>query len=415
MCGACGEAMAPLIPLLLAAGILIGGNALQVTLIALRGEAEGFSGITIGIMGGAYFAGFLIGCLTITRVMRSVGHIRAFAALAAMAAAASLIFPMVVDPFAWSFARFISGICFSGLFTVVEAWINAVSTNENRARALAVYRIVDVCFATGAQFVVPLLGVSSFAVFAVMSMAIGLSLVPVSLGDRSNPEAPPAIPLDLKRAFAISPLAVMGAITVGLNNGAFRMMGPVYAREIGMDVTSVVTFMSFGIIGGAVLQYPLGWLSDRSDRRLVVLVTTSLALAFALAMIFAAESGNATNYLLVFCFAAFALPLYSLAAAHANDRCNRDEYVMLCAALLLFYALGAIAGPFMAALMMEGFGPRGFFGYISIIYVLFIGITLWRMRVRGPVPEERRGRFATLLRTSPFMAKMARRASQDRH
>ena len=173
------KSLRPLIPILTAAGILLGGNGLQGTLIALRGAQEGFSPSIIGFMGTAYFAGFLIGCLVIVRIMRSVGHIRAFSAMAAIAAAATLVMAIAIDPFVWSAARFLSGFCFAGLFTIMESWLNAGVANTDRARVLALYRIVDLGAVTGSQFLIPLLGPEGFPIFALMSIMITLSLVPV--------------------------------------------------------------------------------------------------------------------------------------------------------------------------------------------------------------------------------------------
>src|SRR5690606_19175785 len=190
----------PLIPILTAAGILLGGNGLQGTLIALRGAQEGFSPAVIGFMGTAYFAGFLLGCLVIVRMMRAVGHIRAFSALAAMAASASLIMAIAIDAGVWTAMRFLSGFCFAGLFTVMEAWLNSGVANKDRARVLALYRIIDLGAVTGSQFLIPVIGPDGFPIFVVMAIMITLSLVPVSLGDRSNPALPDDIKLNLRRA-----------------------------------------------------------------------------------------------------------------------------------------------------------------------------------------------------------------------
>ena len=200
----------PLIPLLVAAGFLLGGNGLQGTLIALRGAAEGFSPSVIGFMGTAYFGGFLLGCLAITAIMKSVGHVRSFAALAAVASAGTLLLVLVIDPLMWSLIRFATGFCFAGLFTTMESWLNSGVANADRARVLALYRIIDIGSVTGVQFLIPAFGVEGFTIFAIMSIMITLSLVPVSLGDRTNPAPPEDVKLDLKRAWAISPLAAIG-------------------------------------------------------------------------------------------------------------------------------------------------------------------------------------------------------------
>lgn len=289
------SSLRPLVPLLLAAGILLGGNGLQGTLIAVRGQQEGFSPTVIGIMGAAYFTGFLVGCLTIPRLMRAVGHIRAFASLAALAAAGTLLLVLVIDPVAWTAMRLLSGICFSGLFTVIESWLNTGASNADCGRVLAIYRIIDICAVTGSQYMIPVFGPEGFTIFAVMSIMITLSLVPVSMGDRSNPTPPAEFRLDLAAVWRISPLASIGCVAIGMTNGAFRLVGPVYAQAIGLSVADIATFISAGIIGGALMQYPLGALSDRRDRRHVVLGTTAAALAAALAIVFLAGDGALSN------------------------------------------------------------------------------------------------------------------------
>lgn len=399
----------PLIPLLIAAAILLGGNGLQGTLIALRGAQEGFSAATIGFIGTAYFAGFLLGCLFIVQIMRAVGHVRAFSALAALAAVGTILLVMFIDPVMWTVVRFMTGFCFAGLFTVMEAWLNSGVANRDRAQVLSLYRVIDLGSVTGSQFLIPLVGADGPNIFLVMTIMITLSLVPVSLGDRSNPRPPEDLNLDMRRVWLISPLAAIGCIAVGMTNSAFRTMSPVYAEDIGMSVADVATFVSMSIIGGAVIQYPLGYFSDRFDRRIVLLVTTALAMGAALALTFMAGNDRMANFALVFVFGSFAMPLYSLSAAHANDRAGKNEYVMVNAGLMLFYSFGAVVGPFAAASVMERFGPHSLFLFSVGVYALMIATILWRMRARASVPSEERGRFIALLRTSPMFGRLARR------
>lgn len=408
------SSLRPLIPLLIAAAILLGGNGLQGTLIALRGAQEGFPPAVIGLMGTAYFAGFLIGCVAVVRMLRAVGHIRAFSALAAMAASGTLLLAIMIDPTAWTIIRFVSGFCFAGLFTVIESWINSGVANQDRARVLSIYRIVDLCAVTGSQFLIPVIGVDGFVIFAVMSIMITCSLVPVSLGDRSNPKPPENVKFDLARAWAISPLGAIGCISVGVTNSAFRTLSPVYAQQIGLTVTDVAAFVSVSIIGGALIQYPLGYVSDKWDRRKVLIVTSSLALASALGLALFTGGDRFANFAIVFIFGAFAMPLFSLSAAHANDRAEPGEYVMLNAALMLFYSIGAIGGPFAAAFVMEFYGPHALFVFIAAVYAVFILIILYRMRVRSSVPAGERGRFAALLRTSLIFGRLVGRAQRSR-
>lgn len=408
------SAIRPLIPLLIAAGILLGGNGLQGTLVALRGAQEGFSPAVIGFMGTAYFGGFLLGCLAIGRIMKAVGHVRSFSALAAIASAGTLVLILAINPLVWSAMRFATGFCFAGLFTVMEAWLNAGVPNQHRARVLALYRIVDIGSVTGAQFLIPVFGPGGFTIFAIMSIMITLSLVPVSLADRSNPPPPEDVKLDLPRVFRISPLGCIGCIIVGVTNSSFRTLSPVYAEEIGMSVTDVVTFVSVGIIGGALIQYPLGHLSDRWDRRKVLLLATLGSGLTAIALAIATGSATLVILALVFIFGSFAMPMYSLSAAHANDRAGKGEFVMVNAALMLFYSFGAIGGPFTASFFMTTFGPSALFGFIAAVYMSFIPVVLYRMSARTGVPPDRRGRFVALLRTSTIFARLARGPAADR-
>ncbi|KPB01718.1 MFS transporter [Ahrensia marina] len=390
----------PLIPLLIAAGILLGGNGVQGTLIALRGAYEGFSPTAIGLTGTAYFGGFLLSCLVITRILNAVGHIRTFAALSAMAAASTLLLAMIVEPATWILLRFIAGFCFAGLFTTIESWLNSGVRNNNRGRMLALYRIIDILAVTGAQFFIPLFSATGFTIFAVITLMVMLSVVPVSLADRSAPKPPETVRFDLKTIWLLSPLACIGCVAIGATNSAFRLIGPLYAEEIGLSVTDVATFMSAGIIGGAVLQYPFGYISDRYDRRIVLMFVSAGAVFAGMFITFIAGTSPFMNYLGIFVFGAFALPLYSLSAAHANDHAKPDQFVLVAAGLFFFFALGGMIGPFLSSAIVELYGASGLFAFTSVVHTLLIIVALLRMQARGPVPEEDRKGFRPLLRTS---------------
>ena len=399
----------PLIPLLIAAGILLAGNGIQGTLVALRGAAEGFSTTFIGFMGAAYFAGFLLGCIVVPGLIRSVGHIRAFATLAAIAASACLMLVLIIDPIAWIPLRLLAGFCFSGLFTTIESWINAGVSNQDRGRVLSFYRIIDLSVVTGGQFLIPALGVEGFAVFAVLGMMITLSLVPVSLADRSQPKPPSEFKFNPMYLSRLSPIACIGCLSIGLTNSSFRLVGPLYAQFIGLSVNDVAMFISAGIIGGAVLQYPLGALSDRRDRRIVLIVATAGAAVAGLFLSFVAGNSPLLNYIGIFVFGAFALPLYSLSAAHANDHAKEGDYVVVAAGLTFFFSVGAMIGPVVSSMLIDLYGPRALFSYTSMVHAMLILITLWRMRAREAVPLAQRNRFVALLRTSPAIFRLARK------
>ena len=398
----------PLIPLLVTAGILIGGNGLQGTFIALRASQEGFSTSVIGIVGAGYSIGFAIGCIYVTRVLRAIGHIRTFSAMAAIASASAIAMVLVIDPVFWFLMRLVAGICFASLFATVESWLNAAVTNANRARTLSVYRLVDLGSVTAAQYVIPGIGIGGFELFAIVAMALSLSLVPISLADRSSPTVPEAIRFDVKKLWNISPLATVGCIVVGLTNAAFRNLGPIYAHDIGLSVTAIASFMSAGIVGGVVLQYPLGLYSDRLDRRLIILIATFGSALAALYLAIFAGGDELKNLVGIFVFGAFAMPLYSLCSAHANDHAGEGEHALVSAGMLFFWSCGAIIGPLFASILLQVFGPQALFLYTAVVLVAFMGYTALRISARPAVPAgERRSRFRNLLRTSFFFNKLA--------
>jgi len=402
----------PLVPLLIAAGILLGGNGLFSTLIAVRGAQEGMSAAQIGWMGTTYFIGFLIGCIAVPRLLREVGHIRSFAALASVAAASTLIMVLIVDPWMWMVLRLIIGVCFSGLFTTIESWLNSSLENSVRGKVMALYRVIDITVVSGAQFMMPLFGTDGFVLFGIMAAMISLSLVPVAVGDRSKPRAPELVRFDIPAIWAVSPLACAGCVAIGITNASFRFIGPLYAQEIGLSLSSVATFISLGVIGGALLQYPLGVLSDRLDRRVVLAGATLGAVLASLFITVLAGTSPLLVYVGVFLFGAFSLPLYSLSAAHANDRAREDQFVLLAAGLMFFYAIGAIAGPLVASLLLDFYGPKSLFIFTGLIHGLLAIITLWRMRARGAVPDAERGGYVGLLRTSAFLAKIGKKRDE---
>ena len=400
----------PLVPLLTAAGILLAGNGLLGTLVALRAEAEGYSVQVIGLMGTAYFVGFLIGTWKVMGWIAAVGHIRVFAALAAMAASSALLMVLLIDPWAWIVLRLINGFCLAGLFTVVESWLNSAAVNSERGRVLSVYRLVDLTAVTGAQLMIPVMGISGFEPFSILAIILCLSLVPIALSTRSSPAAVDGkVKFDLLQVWQISPMATVGIFAIGLTTSTFRILGPIYATGVGFELTGAAVFMAIGIAGGTALQYPLGWLSDRYDRRLVLIFATLCASISGLVLSQLPTDEINLIFAAIFAFGAFALPLYSLSVAHANDHARPDQYALLSAGLIFVFSLGATVGPIGASMMMETYGARALFAYISVIHLVLAIWTALRMMSRSSVPRDERVKYTTLLRTSPAIFRLAKR------
>lgn len=403
-----------LVPLLLAAAILLAGNGIQGTLVTLRASLEGFDAVTIGIIGAAYFAGFGLSCLLTPHLVRSVGHIRVFTALAALAAAGTLALILAITPLVWIAIRFTTGFCFSGLFMVIESWLNASTPNALRARVLSIYVLVDMLTVTSTQFLLPVFGIEGFQIFVLTAIFFCISLVPVALADRSSPAPPQGFSFNLAKVWEMSPLACTGCVTIGLTNSAFRLVGPLYGEQMGLSVAGVALFMSSGILGGAVSQLPLGYLSDRRDRRLIIMFATAGAALAGLLLTWAAPGQSYLIYAGTFLFGAFAMPLYSLSVAHANDRVAPEDFVLVSAALLFFFAIGSTTGPILASLIIDRFGASAFFAYTSAIHAALILAALVRIATTPPVPWRARARFSILLRTSPMLARMVPRNGRAR-
>lgn len=400
--------LSPISPLLIAGGILLAGNGLQTTLLTLRAELEGFSPTIVGLMGTGYFLGFLVGTATVGRLIRIVGHIRVFSSLAAVAAAISLTLVIFIDPNYWIGARIVMGFCVSGLFTVVESWLNEATSNADRGQILSIYRIVDLSAVTASQLVIPVVGIDGFEIFSLMAVLFCLSLVPIALSTRNAPVPDNAPPFDLRQVWIISPMACIGVFAIGMSTSAFRAMGPLFASGIGLDLRGVATFMSAGIVGGAVLQLPLGLMSDRFDRRWVLIGATLGAALAGLMLALGNGLPASAVYGEIFVFGAFALPLYSLSVAHANDHAAKGQYTLLSAGLIFIYSLGATLGPFAASFAIVRFGPRALFGYIALVHLSLVAVAIGRLMARPVVPRQSRVRYTPLLRTSPAIFRLAK-------
>jgi len=354
---------------------------------ALVGLSLGFSSGQIGLLGSAHFAGFFIGCWWAPRLMGSVGASRSFAVFTALGAMGLLGHTMTEAPMIWTALRVATGLCIAGCYTVIEAWLQAKATNETRGRAYAVYRVVDISGSLLAQLMIgALVNVETYVAYNVLALMCCASLLPLALTRVAQPAASNAPRLNPLLALSRSPLAVLGVIVAGLTGSAFRMMGPLYGAEVGLSAQDIGYFLALFVAGGALVQYPAGWAADRYDRRWVLIWFSVAALASC--ALSALVSGSTAVLVAAFIFGAATFPIYSIAAAHAHDFASNDERVELSAALLFFFAAGAIVSPVVVAWLIEIAGPKSFFAYISLGHIGLIIYGLIRMRVR-PTSEDR--------------------------
>ncbi|MFT5487555.1 MAG: MFS family permease [Alphaproteobacteria bacterium] len=390
--------VAPFAALLLSVALLLMGSGLQGTLLPIRAGIEGYSALDIGILGSSYYLGFALGCLGGPHVVRRVGHIRAFAALAAAAACVVLIHALIVNPAIWWFLRAGTGFCLAVLYMVIESWLNEKSTNENRGLVFSTYTIINLTVTTAGQLMLMFDDPKNFPLYALASILIALAVVPVALTTSAAPAPIAAVKIRIRHLYRLSPVGVVGCAAVGLVNGSFWTLAPVFAHADGGSVANVALFMSIAVIAGAIGQWPLGLLSDRIDRRkVIVLASIGAALAGA-GMVALAHTFAAGTLVFAFLFGIFALPLYTLCVAHLNDFVEPAGYIEAASGLLLVYALGAVAGPMVASLAIRFIGIESLFGYTACVHLAMAAFAYYRLRERAPAPKEEHINFADAIR-----------------
>lgn len=397
--------------LLLGVGAMNLGLGLQVSLLGLRAGLENFSLVMTGLVMSSFYAGIIIGTFISPPLVNRVGHIRTFAAFASLMSAAALSHAVFVDPIAWIFFRGFTGICFAALSLVGESWLNERATNQTRGTLLSIYFVTILAASALGQVLLPLAPVSGFELFVLVSIIVSVALVPVALTSSPSPAIAPTRRLTVRELVGTSPVGLAGCCGAGLITGAFWGLGAVYAQAIGLSTHGIAVFMTALIAGGIVTQWPLGRLSDVIDRRLVI-----AGVSFALVIISAwVASGLISNSPLLFLAAALAgglmLPAYGLSIAHTNDFVAADKFVPASASLLLVYGCGATAGPVIATVAMNSFGPGGLFIYAAAIGAILGLFTLYRVTRRPPIPREAASKYTPVPRTTAMVFELDPRSA----
>ena len=395
--------------------MLMFANGLQGTLLGLRGAVEGFSPFEMSIVMSAYFGGFLFSSRITPELIRRVGHVRVFAALGSIISAVLILYPALTEVWAWTIGRVAIGFCFCGVYIVAESWLNDSSTNETRGSALSLYMIVQMAGITLAQYAITLGDVSGFILFIVPSVLVSMAFMPILLSVNPVPAFQATKPMKIPELIAASPLASVGMFLLGGVFAAQFGMSAVFGVEAGLSVNQISLMVSTIFLSALVLQYPVGWLSDRMDRRILILVLAALGGVLTLLplvirdnyiviLIAAAGMGGASN------------PLYALLLAYANDYLQKDEMAAASAGFLFINGVGAILGPILIGWLMGWGGPQMFWAMVTVLLLGLAAYAGWRMtrrsRTRRNV-EEQQPYAPILASASPVATEMAQEVYAD--
>jgi MFS family permease len=396
--------------LLIGIGLLMIGNGMQATLMGVRGAIEGFSTTELSIITSGYFAGFLGGSRLTPELIRRVGHVRVFAALGSFVSAALILFPVLTDPWAWTALRVVLGFCFSGIYVTSESWLNNAATNETRGQTLSAYMIVQMLGIIAGQGLLSLGDPAGYELFILPSVLVSISFAPILLSVMPTPAFETTKPLRLGALFRASPLAFAGMTILGGVFAAQFGMASVFATQIGLSVGEISAFISALFVGALVFQYPLGWVSDRMDRRLLILMVSLVGGLAAIGGWLAADrfAGLVTAALVL---GGMTNPLYSLLIAYLNDYLDPDDMAAASGGLIFVNGMGAITGPVITGWLMETAGPaRGFWLFIALLLLSLAAYAAYRMTQRpAPTVEE----TVAYVAVAPIASQVAVEAAQE--
>ncbi|SKA24970.1 MFS transporter [Consotaella salsifontis] len=379
--------------------LLVLGNGLQTTLVGVRAGLEGMNGQTVGLIMSAYFIGYAGGSVLSPRLIHVVGHIRAFAALAAVTSAIALCFPILPLPFVWIGLRVIHGACYAGLVVIVESWLNASTTRNQRGRVLATYMVVLYAGWSLSQLLLNVASPRGFILFSLVSACLSLALVPITATGIRAPGIVTSSRLGLRALYAISPLAVVGAFMTGATVSAFFGMGPTFAQSSGLTDIEISAFLAIMLVGALIFQWPLGWLSDRIDRRFAIIGCAFASFLIAIAL-WLTDQNIETLLILSLLLGGTMMPIYSLCVAHANDGIDAEHVVAAASEMILVYGIGSAFGPSLAGLAMNQLGPSGLFAFVGAGMAAYGFYAAFRVRQRAPIPGEEKQIYVAVPQTS---------------
>ncbi|HED12891.1 MAG TPA: MFS transporter [Gammaproteobacteria bacterium] len=360
------------------------GNGLQSSLLGLRASMENFPTLIIGFVMAGYFFGILVGSILAPKLVQRVGHIRVFGALSSLASISILAHGLFINPIFWTLMRFVTGVCYAGVYVISESWLNDRASNQTRGKILSLYMLVVSLAMGGGQLLLNIADPAKIDLFILVSVVISVGLIPMLLTARPAPAFEMSSKMTLRELYRASPLAVVGNALTGVAQGTLFGLGAVYAKQSGFSVAEISIFMAFFTLGGVIFQWPIGLLSDHLDRRRVLL--TVAALATILAVLIPLFPNHGLVFLVfVLLLGGMIIPMYSLCIAYANDRLQPNEMVAASASLVMVSGFGLSTGPILISYFMSSAGLNSFFYGISLAFALLVLFGLYQMRKRAPV------------------------------
>ncbi|MDG1448339.1 MAG: MFS transporter [Ascidiaceihabitans sp.] len=381
--------------LLLGMGLLMVGNGMQSTLLGVRGQIENFGTFEMSVVISAYFIGFLGGSRMAPNLIRRVGHVRVFAALASLISAVMILYPTLVNPWVWVLGRILIGFCFSAVFVTAESWLNDAASNENRGQALSIYMIVQTAGIVLAQGLMVTADPSGYVLFVIPSILVSIAITPILLSISPTPAFETTKAMSLRELMGFSPLGCVGMFLLGGVFSAQFGMASVYGSEAGLSVGEISTFVATIFIGGMITQYPIGWLSDRMDRRALIALTAAVGAVGA--SIGVMSNGDFTLILVAaFLMGSTSNPLYSLLLAYTNDFLDHEDMAAGSGGMIFLNGLGAVSGPLITGWVMGVFGPSGFYMLIGVLFSMLAIYAVYRATQRPAIPVDETGSFVAM-------------------
>ena len=400
-------------PLFFGLAMIMIGNGLQGTLLGVRATLEDFSTITTGIIMSLYYTGFLAGSWLVPKLIKKVGHIRVFAALASLASTTVLFHGIFPDPVVWGGVRIFTGFSYAGLFIVIESWLNQATTNETRGQMLAVYMIILYAGMAIGQLLLNVADPKDMELFVLTSVLVSLALLPISLSSRPAPAFETPETVSIKMLYKVSPLGIFGVIASGFAASGLFSITAVHAASIGMSLGQISTFMAVFIMGGVLFQAPIGWFSDNYDRRKVLVVIAGLTSFFCFCAFLTEMRSFPLLLVSVLFLGGSSLSIYALALAHTNDHLQPGQVIAASATMILLNGIASIFGPLSITAVMGGLGQNAFFLFLMVVYSSITIFGLFRMRVRKAIPLEEQGdHVAVYERSSPIVMQIAEESSE---